>query len=643
MEAKEHWNYRVLIVDDEAGIHSDFKDMLNPNRRPRLPAALAEAFLDKVPENKTVFLPNFELLHATSGEEAHDVICTAKASNRPIAVAYIDVRMPPGIDGVEAIRRIRQIEKDIEMVIMTAYTDKPLPEIVRDMKLLNKLLYIRKPFEPEEVQQITLSLVERWNVEQELGKKQQEIVTHHQNLEIKNQRLETALNSAEDAIGMFDDEGHLLFANRYYQRLFDSTENQLRQMSPDELKASIKARFQPRELSQPEQESLFENVKDVVEAVGEGSQSEPRLFYRSVTQMGDSQDDSAGNVVSYREMSRQVEIQQMKADVLPLRADLETIHSFDEIVGDTHLMHRVRALIQLAAESDISVLISGETGTGKELVARAIHANGPRKGERFVTVNCAAIPETLIESELFGHERGAFTGATTKQTGKFEQANRGTIFFDEIGELQWGLQAKLLRALEDRHIQRVGGTVNIPTDVRVLTATNQDLEAAVEAGSFRKDLYYRIAAFPIGLPLLRDRREDIPLLANYFLKKFSESAMKSINAISTNALQLLTQYDFPGNVRELENVIERAVLLETTALLQPSSLPPKISAMKFSPPSLFFLDPTKIPPLKEVERQTLAHALKVMDNNITKAAQALKIHQSTLYRKLKLYQLPPSD
>ena len=643
MEAREHWNYRVLIVDDEAGIHSDFKDMLNPNRRPRLPAALAEAFLDKAPENKTIFLPNFELLHATSGEEAHDVICTAKASNRPIAVAYIDVRMPPGIDGVEAIRRIRQIEKDIEMVIMTAYTDKPLPEIVRDMKLLNKLLYIRKPFEPEEVQQITLSLVERWNVEQELGKKQQEIVTHHQNLEIKNQRLETVLDFAEDAIGMFDDEGHLLFANRYYQRLFDLTEDRLRQMSPDELKVSMKARFQPRELSQPQQEPLSENVKDVVEAVGEGSQSEPRLYYRSITQVGDSQDDSTGNVVSYHEICKPVEIQRTKADVLRIRTERKMRYSFDEIVGNTHLIHRVRTLIGLAAESDISVLISGETGTGKELVARAIHANSPRKGGPIVTVNCAAIPETLIESELFGHERGAFTSATTKQTGRFEQANRGTIFFDEIGELQRGLQAKLLRALEDRHIQRVGGKVNIPTDVRVLTATNQDLEAAVEAGSFRKDLYYRIAAFPIGLPPLRDRREDIPLLANHFLTKFAGKSMKSINAISSDALRLLMVYDFPGNVRELENVIERGVLMETTELFQPSSLPPKISSMKSSPSILFFRDPTEIPPLKEVERQTLAHALKVMDNNVTRAAQALKIHQSTLYRKLKLYKLPSSD
>ena len=643
MEAKEDWNYRVLIVDDEAGIHSGFKDMLNPNRRLRLPAALTEAFFDKVTENENSVLPNFELLHATSGEEAHDVICTAKASNRPIAVAYVDIRMPPGIDGVEAIRRIRQIEKDIELVIMTAYTDKPLPEIVRDMKLLNKLLYIRKPFEPEEVQQITLSLIERWNVEQDLAKKQQQIVTDHQNLQIRNQRLNTALDSAGEAIGMFDDEGRLLIANRNYQQLFDLSEDQLRQMPPEELNACAEARFQTLELPQPAEGSISEELENVVEEIGERNQSESKLLYRSVTPVENDPCDSRGNVVNYRDMTKDATIQQKIADVLQNRAALKMRHSSDEIVGNTHPMHRVRALIQVAAESDISVLISGETGTGKELVARAIHANSPRKEGPVVTVNCAAIPETLIESELFGHERGAFTGATTKQTGKFEKANRGTIFFDEIGELQWGLQAKLLRVLEDRHIQRVGGTVNIPTDVRVLTASNQDLEAAVEAGTFRKDLYYRIAAFPIGVPPLRDRREDIPLLANYFLKIYSESAKKSINAISPNSLRLLMEYDFPGNVRELENTIERAVLLETTELLQPRNLPPQILSMKPSQSILFFRDPTEVPPLKEVERQTLAHALKVMNNNVTKAAQALKIDQSTLYRKMKLYQLSASD
>ena len=643
MDSKEHWNHRVLIVDDEAGIHRDFKDMLNPRYRQRLTAALAETFLDRVPQNKTFFLPNFELLHATSGEEAHDIICTGKAADRPIAVAFIDVRMPPGIDGVEAIRRIRLIEKDIELVIMTAYADKPLPEIVRDMKLLNKLLYMRKPFTPEEVQQITLSLVERWNVEQELAKKLRQIITDRQNLEIKNKRLKTVLDSAGDAIGLFDDEGRLLFANQFYQQLFDLTEDQLRQMPPEELKARMEARLQTPELSQPGEGSFSDKLENVVEEIGEASQSEPRLLYRSITPVGNDQGEIPGNIVNYRDMSKDVEIQQVKAEVLRFRAELETRRSFAEIVGKSESMQQMYALIQLAAESDISVLISGESGTGKELVARAIHANSPRKGGPFVTINCAAIPETLIESELFGHERGAFTSAITRRIGKFEHANKGTIFFDEIGELQWGLQAKLLRVLVERQIQRVGGTATIPVDLRVLTATNQDLEAAVEAGTFRKDLYYRIAAFPIVVPPLRDRREDIPLLAEHFLKRFAGIAMKAIKAISADALRLLMQYEFPGNVRELENVIERAVLLETAELLQPSNLPRQIAAMSSSHPTLFSPDLTEILPFEEVERQTLAHALKVMDNNVAQAAQALKMGRSTLYRKLKLYQLNASD
>ncbi|RKU13311.1 hypothetical protein C6502_02790 [Candidatus Poribacteria bacterium] len=636
MESKEHWNYRVLIVDDEAGIHSDFKDMLNPNRRWTLTGPLAETFLDKVPENRTVFLPNFELLHATSGEEAQDIICTAKASNRPIAVAYIDVRMPPGIDGVEAIRRIRQVEKDVELVIMTAYTDKPLPEIVRDMKLLNKLLYIRKPFAPEEVQQITLSLVERWNIEQELGKKQQQIVTDHQ-------RLKTVLDSTADAIGMFDDEGHLLFANQHYQHLFDLTEDQLRRMSSDELQARTQARFQMPKLSQSGEETRSENLENMVEEIRKPSQSEPRLFYRSITPVRNNQGDSAGNVVSYRDMSKEVEIQQTKTEMLRFRTERETVHSFGGIVGESQVMQQMFMLLQHAAGSDITVLISGESGTGKELVAGAIHANSPRKAGPFITVNCAAIPETLIESELFGHEQGAFTGATTKRIGKFEQANRGTIFFDEIGDMQWVLQSKLLRVLQERQIQRVGGTADIPVDIRVLTATNQDLEAAVEAGTFREDLFYRIAAFPIAIPPLRDRREDIPLLADHFLKKYAEKVKKSIKAISADTLRLLMQYNFRGNVRQLENIIERAVLLETTELLQSSNLSPQILSMISSQPISSSLDSTGILPFEEVERQILIHALKVMNNNITKAAQALKIDRSTLHRKMKLYKLSVSN
>ena len=496
MELKENWNYRVLIVDDEDGIHSDFEDMLNPNGTQTLTDQLAEVLLDEDLQNRNAFLPPFELLHATSGEEAYDIVRTGKESNRPIAVAYVDVRMPPGIDGVEAIRRIRQIEKDIELVIMTAYTDKPLPEIVRDMELLHKLLYIRKPFAPEEVQQITLALVEKWNIEQELAKKQQQIVTNHQNLEISHQRLETVLDSAADAIGMFDDEGHLLFANQYYQQLFDLTEEQLRQMPPDEIRARMGERFQETELSQPGSGAHTENLENMVEEIGDASQSEPRLFYRLITPVSNSQGDFAGNVVSYRDMSKEVEIQQMKAEVIRLRTELETTYSFGEIVGKSQNMQQTFALMQRATESDITVLISGESGTGKELVARAIHFNSSRKAGPFVTVNCAAIPETLIESELFGHERGAFTGATTQRIGKFEHANQGTIFLDEIGDMELALQAKLLRVLQERQIQRVGGTTNIPTDIRVLTSDKSEFRGGGRSGYFPERSVLPNCCFP---------------------------------------------------------------------------------------------------------------------------------------------------
>ena len=636
MQSKEHRNYRVLIVDDEAAIHRDFKDMLNPPRTQTLTDELVETLLDEEPENNTSFLPNFELLHATSGEEGYDIIRAGKESNCPIAVAYIDVRMPPGIDGVEAIRRIRKIEKDIELVIMTAYTDKPLPEIVRDMELLHKLLYIRKPFAPEEVQQITLALVEKWNIERELAKRQQQIIRN-------NQRLETILDSAADAIGMFDDEGNLLFANQFYQQLIGFSEEQLRQMPPDELKTRIDARFQTPELSQLGQAPPSEYLDNVVEAIGEASQSAPRLFYRSIAPVRNSQCDFAGNVVSYRDMSKDVEMQQMKTEVHRLRAELETIHSFDEIVGKSHNMQQMFELMQRAAESDISVLISGESGTGKELVARAIHFNSPRKAGPFVSVNCAAIPEALTESELFGHERGAFTGAATKRIGKFEHANGGTIFFDEIGDMQPALQAKMLRVLQERQIQRIGNATNIPIDIRAISATNQDLEAMVETGSFRGDLFYRIAAFPIEVPPLKERREDIPLLAHHFLKTYAEKMSKSIKSISADALRLLMQYDFPGNVRELENIVERAVLLETTEQLQLSNLSPRVQSMISYQPVLSYLGAAEILPFEVIERQTLAHALRMMDNDVTKAAEALEISRATFYRKLKQYKLPASD
>ncbi len=629
------WNNRVLIVDDQENIHDDFDDMLfsGPSSETSTDD-LAEAFLEEADDT---FLPDLDLFHASSGEQAYAMVGSGKDSDEPIAVAYVDIRMPPGIDGIETIRRIRKIDKNIEIVIMTAYTDKPLPEIVRDMELLHKLLYIRKPFAREEVQQITMSLVQKWNIEQELIENRRQLATSHR-------RLETVIDATGDVIGMFDDNGNLLFANHGYCQLFDLTKSQLDQMSPADLEARIAARLQAFEVPDEDRITQLENVESIMEEIDGKDNSTQRLFYRMAMPIKNTGSDGGGTVFSYRNISKEAEIQRMKAEVVRLRTALETTYSYDEIVGKSKAMRELYSLIQRATEGNITVLIHGESGTGKELVARSIHYNSQRKAGPFITINCTAIPESLIESELFGHERGAFTGASARRIGKFEQADKGTIFLDEIGEMQLSLQAKLLRVLQERHFQRVGGATNIVTDIRVLTATNRDLEAAVKAGGFREDLYFRIAAFPIRIPPLRERLEDIPVLANYFLKKYVEDSGKSIRAISPEALQLLVQYDFPGNVRELENVIERAVLFETTEFLQPDSLSLQIPSVR----SAEAIDSTAsvsnvIVPLDAVERRAIIHALKVMGNNVTKAAEALGIDRTTFHRKLNKYNQPGAD
>ena len=326
---------------------------------------------------------------------------------------------------------------------------------------------------------------------------------------------------------------------------------------------------------------------------------------------------------------------------MALQSELETNPSFGDIIGKSEKMQQVFTEIQAAAAGDITVLIQGETGTGKELVAKSIHANSQRKTVPFVGINCAAISEGLIESHLFGYERGAFTGANERRIGYFEQANTGTLFLDEIGDMSLTLQTRLLRVLEEREFQRVGGKGTISVDIRVLAATNQDLENAIKEGSFRRDLYYRLVAFPIMVPPLRERREDIEILAHYFLEKFPTAAEKSIRGFYPDALHVLTQHDFPGNVRELEDAVDSAVLRETTDLLQRESLPPDLiqegSQAAIGSPT----DTTPILPLDEVERGAIVNALKVTGGNISTAARALGIGRNTLHRKMKEHNLRP--
>jgi DNA-binding NtrC family response regulator len=307
-------------------------------------------------------------------------------------------------------------------------------------------------------------------------------------------------------------------------------------------------------------------------------------------------------------------------------------------------MTDVLKLVRKAKDSDISVLIQGESGTGKELIARAIHFNGKRKNGPFVAINCAAIPKDLLESEMFGHEKGSFTGALTRKIGKFEQANGGTIFLDEIGEMDVNLQAKLLRALQTKQYERVGGAELLTADVRIISATNKNLLQASKDREFREDLYYRLASFPIVLPPLRDRKADILLLAEHFLRKFSAGDPGGIKSFSRKAMKMLYEYPWPGNVRELESAIERAVLLADASTIGEDDLPLAIKAYsagdsQMVPSSSLFENQGSIIPLEAVKEQAVRHALKVSEGNILDAARRLQISRSTIYELIKKYRI----
>lgn len=315
-----------------------------------------------------------------------------------------------------------------------------------------------------------------------------------------------------------------------------------------------------------------------------------------------------------------------------LKESIDEITKPDNLIGESHQMKEIYSLINTVAQTDTTVLILGESGTGKELVAKAIHLNSKRKYFPLVTVNCGALPESLLESELFGHEKGAFTGAHYRRKGKFEMANGGTIFLDEIGTISNKVQVELLRVIETKQFTRVGGSETITSDFRVIAATNENLEELVKEGKFREDLYYRLNVFTIHIPPLRERIEDIPLLANYFLKKFTNSMNKKVSGISDEAMSFLLKYKWPGNVRELENAIERAVVVCRNDKIQLDDLPFRISSN-----SLYSEVEDKS--LSEVEKRHIALVLQENNWNISKSAEDLKIDRVTLYNKIKKYGL----
>ncbi len=340
------------------------------------------------------------------------------------------------------------------------------------------------------------------------------------------------------------------------------------------------------------------------------------------------------------------ERRELEREVHYLRAELDRAQGFDALVGRHPSMVKLYELIAQVAQTPATVLIAAESGTGKELVARAIHRQGPRRAQPLVAVNLAAIPDTLLESELFGHEKGAFTGAHARKMGKFELAHGGTLFLDEVGTLRVDLQAKLLRALQEREIERLGGGRSIPVDVRIIAATNVDLRAAVRARTFREDLFYRLNVVPLTIPPLRARKDDIPILVDHFLRKYSREFKKDVRGISRGALPALQAYDWPGNVRELENIIERSVALATHPVVRLDDLPVDLAIHEVNQRAGGDGGQAALPLHEARDRFEQAYVLRALERenwNRSRAARLLGMHRNTLLARLAAWGLRPDD
>ena len=561
-----------------------------------------------------------------------------KAADTHPDLALINLCLEGEITGPEVAEQIGN-QFDIPVLYLT---DEAEGDLLQQAQATYSFGYVQRPFEERQLHLNILTALAMHKRESKHKKTEIRLKQTINKLEDVTHLMEAVFNSMNEGVVAVDENGIIMFYNSSAGRIAGD--------HPEPIEADLYKWAERYGVFKPDGElfgsvddnplgiALRGGITDEVEAFVR-NELKPEGVYIRVSSRPLMRETGVlkGAILVFRDITKEIEAEQMKAELLRLRTRLETTSLFPSLIGTSSVMQNIYKLMQQAAESDITVLIRGKSGTGKELVANSLHTNSPRKDEPFVALDCAAIPETLIESELFGHERGAFTGATTQRIGAFERANGGTLFLDEIGDMPYILQGKLLRVLQERKVQRVGGTTSIPIDIRVITATNKDLEHSVNVGKFREDLFYRIAAFPITIPPLRERREDIPLLAKHFLEKYTAQAGKSINDISPLALQLLLQYDWPGNVRELENAIARAVLLETTGVLQAGNLPSQLSPVIALESDL--ATPMAILPLAEIERQTLIHALEATGNNMTQTAQALGIGRVTLYRKLKKYNI----
>ncbi|OGW14345.1 MAG: hypothetical protein A2035_04375 [Nitrospirae bacterium GWA2_42_11] len=434
-----------------------------------------------------------------------------------------------------------------------------------------------------------------------------------------NERI--ILNNISDGVLTIDLEGRIQYVNRAMQDLLGYPEDELiGKRCENFVKSNICATedcILKRSLAKKEKISNYETYVADKEGRRIPVNINTDLLYND-------SDNLIGIVEVFRDLSQIKELKERLTDV----------YQFDNIVTKDRRMKEILAILPSVAHSKSIVLIQGESGTGKELIAKAIHNNSARKDKPFIAVNCAAIPDTLIESELFGHVKGSFTGAHQDRIGRFELANHGTIFLDEIGDMSLSTQAKLLRVIQEEKFERVGGTKTISVDVHIIAATNKNLTKAVKEGSFREDLFYRISVFPITLPPLRERKEDIQLLISYFIEKFNKEMGKSINNISPQAMKVLMNYYFPGNIRELRNIIEHAFVCSHGNTILPEHLPRELV---FAEEHIEVT--TEGSSLNKVEKEWILKVLEKSGWRYQEAARRLGISRTTLWRKLKAFGL----
>ncbi len=572
----------------------------------------------------------YDVVLTHSAAEAND-----KITNFPAEVALIDIRLS-GSSGVNLIASLKQQCPNILCIMMTAYasTDTAIEALHE-----GAYGYLVKPFGRDEL----LLTVER----------------SFERLELENEKsaMDAALRTQNKSLEQaFED---LAKVERRYRSLVETCPICIKEIDLSgrliDVNAAGLAMMGLNDVSEIRGKDFFEfigsaerdSVRTLFAEACAGAacdfewtgnlDSHLRTLATSFTPLISPDGSVRGIMAITQDLTDQKAAEErLKEENLYLREEVRLAHSFDEIIGQSKRLRGVLAAVEKVAPTDVSVLILGETGTGKELIARAIHKLSARLDKPMVCVNCPALPESLIESELFGHEAGAFTGAQSRRKGRFELANGGTIFLDELGELPTVLQSKLLRILQSGEFERLGGTKTLHSDVRLICATNQDLKKAVDDGSFRADLYYRISSFPITLPALRDRKEDMPLLAQHFVHKHHKRLGKNIDAISSGMMDELMEYSWPGNIRELESIVERALISSSSGSVLTLSVPLQRGAK--SPDAGAVISDHEVKDLAVVERSHIVNVLHetgwVVEGK-NGAAAILHLHPSTLRSKMK--------